>query len=85
MSSNLLTLKEINNKYHTKSFKLILLLSGNVRLNSGPTQILETWSGFKKRGFHFVHLNVNSLSKIEKLYHIAKDTYSAVTDYLKQH
>ena len=36
-------------------------------------------SVFKKRGLHFVHLNINSLpSKIEELRQIAKNTISAV-------
>ena len=54
------------------------MLSGNINLNPGPTQISETWSVFKKRGLHFVHLNINSLpSKIEELRQIAKNTDSA--------
>ena len=76
---NLLTLREMNCKDHTKFFRLILLLSGDINLNPGPTQISKTWSVFKKRGLHFVHLNINSLpSKIEELRQIAKDTNSAV-------
>ena len=44
-----------------------------------PTQISETCSVFKKRGLHFVHLNIDSLpSKIEELRQIAKNTNSAV-------
>ena len=70
----------MNYKDHTKFFRLILLLSGDINLISGPTQISETWSVFKKRGLHFVHLNINSLpSKIEELRQIAKNTNSAVT------
>ena len=56
MNLNLLTLREMNYKDHTKFFRLILLLSGDMNLNPGPTQISETWSVFKKRGLHFVHL-----------------------------
>ena len=79
MNLNLLTLREMNYKDHTNSFRLILLLSGDINLNPGPTQISETWSVFKKRGLHFVHLNINSLpSKIEELRQIAKNTNSAV-------
>ena len=79
MNLNLLTLREMNYKDHTKFFRLILLLSGDMNLNPGPTQISETWSVFKKRGLHFVHLNINSLSsKIEELRQIAKNTNSAV-------
>ena len=61
MNLNLLTLREMNYKDHTKFFRLILLLSGDINLNSGHTQISETLSVFKKRGLHFVHLNINSL------------------------
>ena len=59
---------------------MILLLSGDINLNPSPTQISKTWSIFKKRGLHFIHLNINSLpSEIEELRQIAKDTNSAVT------
>ena len=58
---NLLTLSEMNFRDHTEFFRFILLLSGNINLNPGPTQISKTWSVFKKRGLHFVHLNINSL------------------------
>ena len=79
MNLNLVTLREMNYKDHTKFFRLILLLSGDINLNPGPTQISETWSVFKKRGLHFVHLNINSLpSKIEELRQITKNTNSAV-------
>ena len=76
---NLLILKEMTYKNHTKFFRLILLLSGDKNLNPGPTQISKTWSVFKKQGLHFVHLNINSLpSMIEELRQIAKDTNSPV-------
>ena len=79
MNLNLLTLREMNYKDHTKIFRLILLLSGDINLNPGLTQISETWSVFKKRGLDFVYININSLpSKIEELRQIAKNTNSAV-------
>ena len=69
----------MNYKDHTKFFRLILLLSGDINLNPGPTQILKTWSVFKKQGLHFVHLNINSLpSKTAELRQITKGTNSAV-------
>ena len=75
----LVTLREMNYRDHTKFFMLILLLSRDINLNPGPTQISKTWSVFKKRGLHFVHLDINSLpSKIEEFRQIAKDTNSAV-------
>ena len=54
MNLNLLTLREMNYKDLIKFLRLILLLSGDINLNPGPTQISETWSVFKKRGLHFV-------------------------------
>ena len=79
MNLNLLTQRETNYKDHTKFFRLILLLSGDINLNPGLTQISETWSVFKKQELHFVHLNINSLpSKIEELRQIAKNTNLAV-------
>ena len=72
-------LREMNYKDHTKFFRLILLLSGDINLNPGPTQISKAWSVFKKRALHFAHLNINSLpSKIAEFRQIAKDTNSAV-------
>ena len=75
MNLNLLTLREMICKDHTKFFRLIVLLPGDINLNSGPSQISKTWMVFKKRGLHFVHLNINSLpSKIEENRQIAKDS-----------
>ena len=50
----------------------LLLLSGDISLNSGPCQMQfnddKTWEPLKIWGLHFCHLNVNSLlSKIEEL------------------
>ena len=76
---DLLTLREMNCKDHIKFFRLILLLSEDINVNPGPTQISKNWSVFKKRGLHFVYLNINSLSsKKDKLRQIAKVTNSAV-------
>ena len=43
----------------------MLLLSRNTSLNPGPLrndqlQRQSKWSNFKSRGFHFIHLHVNS-------------------------
>ena len=52
-------------------FKLLLLLSGDISLNPGPSHINQTsnineWDVFKAQGLHFIHINVNSLlPKIE--------------------
>ena len=63
---------------------LLLLLSGDISLNPGPfyqdtMQCSNEWNVFKKRGLHFIHLNINSLlSKIEELLYIAKSTNAAI-------
>ena len=63
---------------------LLLLLSGNISLNTGPIhqntmQCSNEWNVFKIRDLHFLHLNINSLlSKIEELRDIAKITNAAV-------
>ena len=58
------------------------MLSGDVNLNPGPqvnVQQQNKWDIFKKRGLHFLHLNINSLlPKIEDLRSIAKLTHAAI-------
>ena len=57
---------------------MLLLLSGDKSLNPGHVhqntlQCLNEWKVFKKRGLHFIHLNISSLlSKIEEVCYIAK-------------
>ena len=81
LNLNLLTLREMICKDHTKFFRLILLLPGDINLNSGPTQISKTWTVFKKRGLHFVHLNINSLpSKIKENRQIANSTVIGLSE-----
>ena len=64
--------------------QLLLLLSGYISLNPGPVhqgtlQYSNELDVFKKRGLHFIHLNINSLlPKIEKLRFIAKSTNAVV-------
>ena len=63
---------------------MLLLLSGDISLNPGPVhqdklQCSNEWNVFKKRGLHFIHLNINNLlSKIEELRYIAKPTNAAI-------
>ena len=63
---------------------MLLLLSGDISLNSGPVhqdklQCSNEWNIFKNRGLHFIHLNINSLlPEIEELHFIAKSTNAAV-------
>ena len=53
-------------------YQYFILLSGDISLNPGPNQDLhdieEKFEPFRKRGLHFLHINVNSLlSKIDEL------------------
>ena len=65
-------------------FYLLMLLSGDISLNPGPThqhklQCLNEWNIFKSRGLHFIHLNSNSLLlKIEELRIIALSANVAI-------
>ena len=73
-------------KYRNLSsyFYLLILLSGDISLNTGPThqrklQCLNEWNIFKSRDLHFIHPNINSvLPKIEELRIIAKSTNAAI-------
>ena len=77
----ILKLKQINNKYF---YLLLILLSGDISLNSGPVckhQILNTteWDIFKTKGLHLMHLNINNLlPKIDELRHMARLSNAAV-------
>ena len=65
-------------------FHLLIILSGDISLNPGPTQqhklqCLNKWNIFKSRGLHFIHLNISSLlPKIEELRIIAKSTKAVI-------
>ena len=73
-------------KYRNKNsfFKLLLLLSGNISLNPGPSHFIQTSDNneldvFKARGLHFIHININSLlPKLEELCRIAFQSNAAV-------
>ena len=73
-------------KYRNKDsfFKLLLLLSGDISLNPGPSHMNQTsgnnkWDVFKARGLHFSHININSLlPKIVELRRIACLSNAAV-------
>ena len=62
----------------------MVILSGNISLNHGPThqhnqQCLKEWNIFKSRSLQFIHLNINSLlRKIEPFLIIAKSTNAAI-------
>ena len=69
-------------------FYHLLLLSGDISLNPGPSQYLtdndNKFEPFRKRSSHFFHINVNSLlSKIYELRDIAgraKPAISGITE-----
>ena len=73
-------------KYRNKYsfFKLLLLLSGDISFNPGPSHINQTsrnneWDVFKTRGLHFIQININSLlPKTEQLCRIAYLSNAAV-------
>ena len=64
---------------------MLLLLSGDSSFNPGPINgsqqhNYDQWTVFKKRGLHFVHININSLlPKTHELRYIAKLSEAAVT------
>ena len=66
-----------------KFYHLLILLSGDVSLNPGPSQYLpdnvDKFEPFRKRGLHLLHINANSLlSKIDELRDVAGHTKSAI-------
>ena len=83
-----MTLASVSNlKIHNrdKFLRILLLLTGNVELNPGPTNQFATgqqeniYDNFKCRGMHFFHLNINSvLPKIDELRIIAKEMNPSV-------
>ena len=54
---------------------MLLLLSGDISLNPGPTpnSVSQSfWKPFENKGLHFLHLNINSiLPKFDELKTIA--------------
>ena len=80
------TLSKLNFKKdnHMKFYQLLILLSGDISLNPGrcqylPDQNMDLFEPFRKRGLHFLHINVNSLpSKIEELRNIVGRTKPAI-------
>ena len=58
-------------KHFKKFYEILLLISGDMSLNPDPCQMQfndeKIWETLKTRDLHICHLNVNSLSKIDKL------------------
>ena len=66
-----------------KFYHLLILLSGDVSLNPGPSQYPpyndNEFEPFRKRGLHFLHINVKSLlSKIDELRDVVGYTKPAI-------
>ena len=84
MNSTFYSVSKLKYKNLNSYFHLLILLSGDISLNPGPThqhklQCLNEWNIFKSRGLHFIHLNIKSLlPKIEELRIIAKSTNTVI-------
>ena len=79
-----LAVSKLMNRNSNSYYWLLLLLSGDISLNTRPFHNLQPldqneWNISKHRGLHFAHLNINSLlPKIDELRHIARLTNAAV-------
>ena len=87
MSSRYFALNELRIKRNEcfKFYHLLILLSGDVSLNPGPSQYLpdndDKFEPFCKSGSHFLHINVNSLlSKIDGLRDVMGHTRPAILE-----
>ena len=85
MSSRYFALNKLRIKRNEcfKFYHLLILLSGDVSLNPGPSQYLsdndDKFEPFRKRGLYFLHINVNSfLSKIDELRDVVGHTKPAI-------
>ena len=63
---NLFCFSNLRYQNYKNYFQLLLLLSGDISLNPGPINDSQQhkndqWTTFKKRGLHFVHINIDSL------------------------
>ena len=63
---------------------MLLLLSGDISLNPGPTPSSVSqsfWKPFENQGLPFLHLNINSvLPKLDELKTIAGNTKASIID-----
>ena len=78
-------ISKLRNKsiHFRKFYQILILLSGDVSLNPGPSQMQlnddKIWKLLITRGLHFCHLNVNSLlSKIDEIRDISNRIKPAV-------
>ena len=69
-------------KNYSKFYQTLLLLSGEISLNSGttPNNISQSFlKPFKNKGLHFLHLNINSiLQKLDEWKTIAGNTKATI-------
>ena len=83
MNSSFYSVSKLKYRNLNSYFHFLILLSGDISLNPGPThqhklQCLNEWNIFKSRGLQFIHLSINNfLPKIEELCIIAKSTNAA--------
>ena len=88
MHKRLVCLDIINLKYkdYNNFYQFLLLLTGDVSLNSGPFQIspavnTNIWEPLNKKVLHFLHINRNSLlPKTDKLKCIVNKTKTAIVE-----
>ena len=82
MNSTFYSVSKLKYRNLNSYFHLLILLSGHISLNPGPThqhklQCLNEWNIFKSRGLHFSNIN-SLLPKIEEFRIIAKSTNAAI-------
>ena len=69
-------------KNYCTFYQRLLLLSGDISFNPGPTlnSVSQSfWKPFENKGFHFLHLDINSiLPKLDELKAIAWNTKAAI-------
>ena len=82
MHFKLFTISKMKNKYNRLYLRMILILSGDIKLNPGSidgNQIKkENFEVFNNKRLHFMHLNINGLlNKIVELRYIARSSNAA--------
>ena len=69
-------------KSYSKFYQMLLLLSGDISLNPGPTpnSVSQSfWKPFENKGLHCLHLNINSiLPNLDELKTIAGNTKAVI-------
>ena len=83
MHLKVFTISKTKNKYNCLYLKMILILSGDIELNSGPVNKYqiekENLEAFNNKELYFLHLNINNLlNKIDELNYIASSSNVAV-------